>query len=187
VQRFIVNEAGQERQVDYCELTHQFQTGYFSDNLKAFAAYYSNRLSYEDTEELLSKLAGSQQLSDQKIQHLVVDKALAVSQALTEETQVILHHPTQQLPAINGQVDIDEATETEMLLLDDALQVKGQKETRERRKSDEQQPVEVISQDREAATERARVSTEVMMLEKKQGSFEYITEVIGNEEKAPLP
>ena len=67
MQRFIVNEASQERPVDYFELTHQFQTGYFSDNLKEFAAYYSNRLSYEDTEELIRKLAGSQQISDQKI------------------------------------------------------------------------------------------------------------------------
>ena len=67
VQRFIVNEVSQERQIDYFELTNQFQTGYFSDKLKAFAAYYSNRLSYEDTEELIRKLAGSQQISDQKI------------------------------------------------------------------------------------------------------------------------
>ena len=95
VQRFILDEAGQERQVDYFELTDQFQTGYFSDRLKEFAAYYSNRLSYEDNEELIRKLAGSQQISDQKIHQLVVGKALEVSQALTEETQRILGDPTQ--------------------------------------------------------------------------------------------
>ena len=48
VQRFVINEAGQERQVDYVELTNQFQPGDCSDRLKEFAAYYSNRLSYED-------------------------------------------------------------------------------------------------------------------------------------------
>jgi hypothetical protein len=129
-----VNEADQERQVDYFELTNQFQTGYFSDNLKEFAAYYSNRLSYEDNEELIRRLAGSQQISDQKIHQLVVNKALEVSQALTEETQLILRDTTKKLPAINGKVDIYEATEKEILLLDDAIQVKGQKETRERKK-----------------------------------------------------
>ena len=187
MQRFIVNQAGQERQVDYFELTNQFQTGYFSDNLKAFAAYYSNRLSYEDNEELIRKLAGSQQISDQKIQQLVVNKALEVSQALTEETQLILRDTTKKLPAINGKVDIYEGTEKEILLLDDAIQVKGQKETRERIKNDENQPVEVVSLDSEAATERARISTDVIMLERKKGGFEYITAVIDNEEKEPLP
>ena len=187
MQRFIVNQAGQERQVDYFELTNQFQRGYFSDKLKEFAAYDSNRLSYEDNEELIRKLAGSQPISDQKIHQLVVNKALDVSQALTEETPLILTDTTKKLPVINGKVDIYEATEKETLLLDDAIQVKGQKETRERRKSDEDQPVEVVSQDREAATERARISTDVIVLEKKKGGFEYITGVIDNEEKEPLP
>ena len=76
--RAVINEAGQERQMDYFELTHQFQRGYLSDSLKEFAAYYSNRLSYENTEELIRRLAGSQQLSDQKIHQLVVDKALEI-------------------------------------------------------------------------------------------------------------
>ena len=134
MQRFIVNEVSQERQVDYFELTNQFQIGYFSDNLKEFVAYYSNRLSYEDNEELIRRLGGSQQISDQKIHQLVVNKALEVSQALTEETQLILRDTTKKLPAINGKVDIYEATEKEILLLDDAIQVKGQKETRDRKK-----------------------------------------------------
>jgi hypothetical protein len=175
------------RQVDYFELTHQFQTGYFSDNLKEFAAYYSNRLSDEDNEELIGRLAGSQQISDQKIHQLVVDKALEVSQALTEETQLILSNPMKKLPVINGKVNIYEGTEKEILLLDDAIQVKGQKATRESKKSDDNQPVEVTSQDGEAATERVRMSTDVIVLEKKKGGFEYITEVIDKEEKEPLP
>ncbi len=54
VQRFVIDENNQERQVDYFELTDQFQAGYFSDSLKEFAAYYSNRLSYEDNEELVT-------------------------------------------------------------------------------------------------------------------------------------
>jgi hypothetical protein len=187
VQRFVINEAGQERQGDYFELTHQFQTGYFSDSLKEFAAYYSNRLSYEDNEELIRRLAGSQQLSDQKIHQLVVGKALEVRQALLEETQLILSDTAKKLPAITGKVDIDEGTEKEILLLDDALQVKGQEATRESKKSDENQLVEVISQNREAATEGARISTDVILLEKQQGGFEYITEVIDKEGKEPLP
>jgi hypothetical protein len=187
VQRFVVNKNGQEGQVDYFELTDQFQTGYFSDRLKEFAAYYSNRLSYEDNEELIRKLAGSQQISDQKIHQLVVDKALEVSQALTEETQLILSDTTKKLPPINGKVDIYEATAKEILLMDDAIQVKGQKETREHKKDQENQKVEFISPNDEAANKRVRVSTDVVLLEKKKGGFEYITGVIDKEEKEPLP
>ena len=187
VQRFILDEAGQERQVDYFELTDQFQAGYFSDRLKEFAAYYSNRLSYEDNEELIRKLAGSQQISDQKIHQLVVGKALEVSQALTEETQRILGDTTQQLPPINAQVNIYEATEKEILCMDDAIQVKGLKATRERIKDQEDQKIAVDPLNNEAAENRVWVRTDVVVLEKKQGGFEYLTGVIDEAGNEPVP
>jgi len=187
VQRFVIDENHQERQVDYFELTDQFQAGYFSDSLKEFAAYYSNRLSYEDNEQLIRKLAGSQQISDQQIHHLVVGKALEVSQSLTEETQRILGDTTQKLPPINERVNIYEAMEKEILLMDDAIQVKGQKATRERKKDQENQKGEVDPQNNEAAGNRVWVRTDVVLLEKKQGGFEYVTGVLDNEEKELLP
>jgi hypothetical protein len=187
VQRFILDEDGQERQVDYFELTHQFQAGYFSDHLKEFAAYYSNRLSYEDNEELIWKLAGSQQISDQKIHQLVVGKALEVSQVLTEETQRILGDTTKKLPLINEKVNLYEATEKEILLMDDAIQVKGQKAARDHKKDKEKQILEVDSQSNGAADKKIWVRTDVVLLEKKKGGFEYITGVIDPEGKELLP
>ena len=187
VQRFILDEDGQERQVDYFELTHQFQAGYFSDHLKEFAAYYSNRLSYEDNEELIWKLAGSQQISDQKIHQLVVGKALEVSQVLTEETQRILGDTTKKLPLINEKVNLYEATEKEILLMDDAIQVKGQKAARDHKKDKEKQILEVDSQSNGAADKKIWVRTDVVLLEKKKGGFEYITGVIDPEGKERLP
>ena len=126
-------------------------------------------------------------MSDQKIHPLVVGKALEVSQAILEETPLIREDTTKKLPAINVKVDLYKATEKEILWLDDAIQVKGQKETRERKKSDENQPVEAISQNGEEANNRVRISTEVILLEKQKGGFEYITGVIDKEEKEPLP
>ena len=187
VQRFILDEDGQERQVDYFELTNQFQAGYFSDHLKEFAAYYSNRLSYEDNEELIWKLAGSQQISDQKIHQLVVGKALEVSQVLTEETQRILGDTTKKLPLINEKVNLYEATEKEILLMDDAIQVKGQKAARDHKKDKEKQILEVDSQSNGAADKKIWVRTDVVLLEKKKGGFEYITGVIDPEGKERLP
>jgi hypothetical protein len=187
VQRFILDEDGQERQVDYFELTNQFQAGYFSDRLKEFAAYYSNRLSYEDNEELIWKLAGSQQISDQKIHQLVVGKALEVSQGLTEDTQRILGDKTKKLPPINEKVNLYEATEKEILLMDDAIQVKGQKAARDYEKDKEKQKPEVDSRSNGAADKTIWVRTDVVLLEKKKGGFEYITGVIDPEGKEPLP
>ena len=190
VQRFLVTEDGHQRQVDYFELTHQFQAGYFSDHLKEFAAYYSNRLSYEENEELIKKLAGSPQISDQKIQQLVVDKALEVSRALTEETQTILSDGTKKLPRINPRANLYEAKEKEILLMDDAIQVKGQKTTRDRQEPQEPQENQLVewdSQPGEAAEPRRWVRTNVLVLEKNQGGFEYITEVIDAEGNELLP
>jgi hypothetical protein len=187
VQRFIVAEDGHSRPVDYFELTHQFQAGYFSDHLKEFAGYYSNRLSYEENEELIRKLAGSPQISDQKIHQLVVGKALEVSRALTAETQGILGDATKKLPPINQQVNLYEATEKEILLMDDAIQVKGQKTTRDRQKNQENQLVELDSRSGEAVDPKRWVRTDVILLEKKQGGFEYITGAIDPEGNEPLP
>jgi hypothetical protein len=187
VQRFILDEDGQERQVDYFELTNQFQAGYFSDHLKEFAAYYSNRLSYEDNEELIWKLAGGQQISDQKIHQLVVGKALEVSQVLTEETQRILGDTTKKFPPINEKVNLYEATEKEILLMDDAIQVKGQKAARDHKKYKEEKILEVDPQSNGAAGKTIWVRTDVVLLEKKKGGFEYITGVIDSEGKEPLP
>lgn len=187
VQRFIVAEDNHQRQVDYFELTHQFQAGYFSDHLKEFVAYYSNRLSYEENEELIRKLAGSQQISDQKIHQLVVGKALEVSRALTVETQGILGDATKKLPPINQQVNLYEATEKEILLMDDAIQVKGQKTTRDSQKNQKNQLVEFDSRSGEAVGPKHWVRTDVILLEKKQGGFEYITGVIDPEGNEPLP
>lgn len=187
VQRFILDEDGHPRQGDYFELTHQFQAGYFSDHLKEFAAYYSNRLSYEENEELIRKLAGSPQISDQKIHQLVVGKALEVSRALTEETQAILSDATKKLPPINQHVNLYEAKGKEILLMDDAIQVKGQKTTRDRQENHENQLVEWDSRRGEAAEPRRWVRTNVLVLEKNQGGFAYITEVIDPEGNEPLP
>ena len=187
VQRFLITEDGRQRSVDYFELTRQFQAGYFSDHLKEFAAYYSNRLSYEENEELIRKLAGSPQISDQKIHQLVVDKALEVSRALTEETQAILSDATKKLPPINQRTNLYEAKEKEILLMDDAIQVKGQKTTRDRQENQETQLVEWDSRRGEAAEPRRWVRTNVLVLEKNQGGFEYITEVIDSEGNELLP
>ncbi len=71
--------------------------------------------------------------------------------------------------------------------MDDAIQVKGQKATRERIKDQEDQKVAVDPLNNEAAGNRVWGRTEVVVLEKKQGGFEYLTGVIDEAGNEPVP
>ena len=42
-------------------------------------AYYSNRLSYQEVEDLITRISGEKLLSDQKIWQIVVNKAVEIS------------------------------------------------------------------------------------------------------------
>jgi hypothetical protein len=70
-----------------------------SARLAEFSAYYSNRLSYDEVAGLLERVTGQHVLSDQTIQHLVVAKAVEVSQQWQSESQADTAAPP--LPAVN--------------------------------------------------------------------------------------
>ncbi len=108
----------------YFDFTGQCLEGYTSQRLKEFSAYYSNRLSYEEVESLIERQTGEKLLSDQKIWQIVVEKAVCVSEQLRQEVQSVLD--AVQMPAINPRVDIYDPNQTEILLLEDAIQVKEQ-------------------------------------------------------------
>lgn len=78
VQRLVERETGARH--TYFELTEQFQRGYMTSGLQELSAYYSNRMSYEEVEGLLARLSGERLLSDQRIEQLVIDQAVEVSQ-----------------------------------------------------------------------------------------------------------
>ena len=71
----------------YLELTEQLCEGAMSARLAEFSAYYSNRMSYDEVAGLLERVTGQHVLSDQTIQHLVVAKAVEVSQQWQSESQ----------------------------------------------------------------------------------------------------
>ena len=156
------------------DFTGQCLEGYTSQRLKEFSAYYSNRLSYEEVESLIERQTGEKLLSDQKIGQIVVAKALCVSEQLRQEVQSVLD--AVQMPVINPRVDIDDPNQTEILLLEEAIQVKEQKQTREK----------CPSQDGARAT-GSRVSTDVMMLEKADGGFHYLTAGIDAQGEPTVP
>ena len=168
----------QRLSIEACEgssfdFTGQCLERYTSQRLKEFSAYYSNRLSYEEVESLIERQTGEKLLSDQKIGQIVVAKAVCVSEQLRQEVQSVLD--AVQMPVINPRVDIDDPNQTEILLLEEAIQVKEQKQTREK----------CPSQDGARAT-GSRVSTDVMML-KADGGFHYLTAGIDAQGEPTVP
>jgi hypothetical protein len=176
VQRLKIKDNDEEKDVTYFDLTHQFQDGYISDRLKEFSSYYSNRLSYEDVEELIERITGEKQLSDQKIRGIVVDKAEELSKEIANEVKNTLKDESVKMPLVNSKVDIYNPEEEEILLFDDGIQVKGQKETRQ--PMEDVLPLEPVEG---CESKKIRITSSVIMVEKNDGGFEYITGVIDEE------
>jgi hypothetical protein len=164
VQRLIERETGVR--TTYFELTEQFAQGYITPGLQEVSAYYSNRMSYEEVEGLVERLSGERLLSDQRIEQLVIDKAVEVSQrwaqAVAQETA------TERPLAINPAVALYAAEVEEVRLFEDGIGVKGQKGWRA-----PASPEPVLREGVEAAK---RVTTDVVMLEQRDGSYWYLCE-----------
>lgn len=156
----------------YFDLRGEFQSGHQSEGLKEFAAYYSNRMSYEEVSRLLERITGEASMSDQTIWKMVVEKSCQVSTAV--EAQLLNEQERSQpgVLAVNLQVDIYDPEVKEILLFDDAILVKGQEEIRQKESSVTQGEV------REEKAVAPFVSTDVVLLQTPTHGFEYITETI---------
>jgi len=179
-QRFLENNCDQTSHT-YLGLTGQFEDGHTSENLKEFSAYYANRLSYEEVEELVERTTGEKQLSDQSVQNAVVNKALEVSKQVSSEALSVLEDDTLCLPEINKEVDVYNAETKEVLIFVDGIGVKKQSESRVSSKS--------ASLELENDTKNAdnRINTNVVLIEKKAGDFEHVTSAIDKDGEELLP
>jgi hypothetical protein len=142
----------------WLEQSQQVLAGQVSRRLGEFGAYYANRMSYEEVESLVERLSSEKLLSDQTIWQQVVAQAAAVSQRWSEETAEV--EPIETV----SEVDWYDRQSPEVLVLSDGIQVKQQKP---RRYSSEQKPAE------EPQRERVRVNTDVWMVERAGGNFQY--------------
>jgi hypothetical protein len=177
VQRYRQRETGLKR--SYFDLTDQFREDYLSLRLKEFVTYYAGRISYEEVEGLLARSAGAKLLSDQKIQQLVLRKAAAVSR--THQAKIARLLEATEMPALRrGEVDLYAAEAREVVLMEDAIQVKQQKAHRERceaagwQSSNDAPP-------KQKRPKKKRVSTDVAMLQKRDGSYEHLCGGIDDE------
>lgn len=159
--RFVGQRLGVGREATtWLEQSQQVLPGQVSRRLGELSAYYANRLSYEEVEGLLERWTGARLLTDQAIRQQVVAQAAAVSAQWAQATQEVAVMSTE------SQVDWYDRPAPEVLVLADAIQVKQQKPQRSR---GGQPPLG------ETKRERVRVNTDVWMVERAGGGFEYLT------------
>lgn len=168
--------------VNYFHLTHQFPSGYISERLQEFTAYYSNRLSYAEVEDLIIRTTGHKLVSDQTCREIVINKATAISQHLVTTAESTLKAAKEHPLLVNQNVEIYNSESQEILLFDDGIQVKGQKPKREKayKTSADKYP------QNKSYTKTPAVNTDVVILQTASGSFEYITAPLPLDEQAPI-
>ncbi len=179
---------------NYFDLTSQLTTGNISHSLQELVAYYSNRLSYQEVEDLLERISGEKLLSDQKIWQIVVNKAVEISKKWQSEIEEI----KQEIP-IAPTVDIYDPLTKEILLFDDGIGVKKQKAHRPRRgllgvrteqeetRSRNQDVVSGEADESGQKKKRKTVITDVVLLQTPKGSFKYLTSPIDNQGQPLIP
>ena len=106
VQRFRNHLQPTEKDRTYFDLTDQFQKMYVSDRLQELAGYYSDRLSYANVAELIHRVTGDRQLSDQKMWQIAREKTVEISQAWQVETEKWLNGSTLPFPKIQEKIDL---------------------------------------------------------------------------------
>ena len=73
---------------DYLALTGQFEDNPVSPSLPEVVVYYSNRLSSAEVVGLVQRMTGERLLSDQRIEQLVIEKAVVVSERRATERRL---------------------------------------------------------------------------------------------------
>jgi len=174
VQRFSDKQSGATP--TYFDLKGEFPSGHQSERLKEFAAYYSNRMSYEEVSYLLERMVGVPLMSDQTIWEKVVEKACEVSCDVEEQLWKGDQESATRSLMVNPEVDIYDAESQEILIFDDAILTKEQAETRHKKSTS--------NPEKESAS---FVSTDVVLLQTPKDGFEYITETIDQDGETLVP
>jgi hypothetical protein len=167
----------------YFALSGQMHQGYVSVRLQEVAAYYSNRMSYEEVARLIQRMSGDRLLSDQSIYQIVNRKAQQVSQTIQQDLEAIEGIQDKTLISIQPDINLYDKASPEILLFEDGIGVKAQSEQR-------QSPAEAhhsSSLERAASASGATVSTDIILLQTAPQKFEYLSAPITEVGEALVP
>jgi len=192
LQRFKDSQEYVEKEETYFSLTKQFQEVYITQRLQELSAYYSTILSYKEVENLVIRVTGEKQISDQTAWQIVNNKAVKISQFWKKEVEKTLNNKELNFPKIQDKIDIYDSKSREIVVFEDAIQVRGQKENRvHKQKFDKENPVKLVEKpDQTMKKEKSpAVFTNIVMLQMKNQHFECIVAPINEkgQEIVPLP
>ena len=171
-----------KKEVNYFQLSEQLQERFVSQRLEELCGYYANRLSYENLAGLVERVTGENLLSDQTIWGIVKGKAETYSQQIRQTVQESLESTTSKQIQIKQNVEIYNVEESEILLFDDGIQVKGQKPERNSRN---ESTAHTSSPDT-TKNKTPAVITDVVMLQTPKGEFEYLISPFDTEVEEPI-
>ncbi len=149
-----------------------------SPRLEELCGHYANRLSYENLEDLVERVTGGRLLSDQAIWAITQAKAETYSQQICKQVQTTLDSVQSSKIEVNPTVEIYSAEESEILLFDDGIQVKGQKQEREH--------LVESTTNNPTHDKTPVVLTDVAMLQTPKGEFEYLAAPLDIDAEEPL-
>lgn len=141
-----------------------------SSGLREFCLYFLNRLSFAEVARLIERVSGERLVCEQTLWNWAQEKAREVGDALCSEVEATR---SVRLPAVDGAVDVYDASREEVLVMSDAIQVKAQKPTRER------------AGEPKRGKKLKRVSTDLLLLEGREGSFRCLSGGLGGEASLP--
>ncbi len=161
-----------EKRFSWLEYTEQFREGYESERLRSRGCYYANRMSYHEVARLLQDETGEALLSGQRIHAIIAEEARRLSAAQATQAKAGLASG-RVLPPMKQEVAIYDAHTEEVVLLEDGIQVKKQKEHRAKPSS-----LLEAGQEQQGGRQPAaeKVNTDVLMLQRAQGGFTYMME-----------
>ena len=94
---------------------------YVGIKLQELHAYYINRLSYSEVENLVERVTGEKQLSDQGIWAEVREKVAEISQEVVNQVKPTLEQLKGQKLRVNPQIDLYSPQQEEILLFEDGF------------------------------------------------------------------
>ena len=154
-----------KQHLDYFDLTDQFQKGHhITAGLMEFLSYYSNRLSFREVEDLLIRVIGSKLISSRHISNIVHDKAIEISNSQKDNVESILSNDEYTFPDINTDFDIYDSSVKEVIVSEDGISVKSQKEHHDCN------PL---------PKNKSRINTDIFIISKPDNSYQYLMTGIG--------
>lgn len=124
LQRF---EGAAGKRCSYFDFQQEFQNSHVSERLEEYSLWLSLGSSYEKVEQLLDRQTHDHVISSSQIQRLAIEKAEGISRE-----QALSVHQTEQMPMppIATSFDLYDPQSAELVVFEDGISVKGQREHR---------------------------------------------------------